>query len=382
MPGISNQKYYIAPGASGKMYVLRVKGMKSYFSGNYPFDRLIKVLGTDLEEAKKKAEEHLGNTNFEVNSAPLKEITRKAKDPDKAWKWPFGQYKGQDVRYMDWDNDRVKSYSTWFWNANKTQRKEKDEEFFQKIQTILLEKGLILDYNGQLMTKKDYDYAKKKEVWAEEQKKVAEKSDFYGNKGDKIRKKIKLIFTRHVGETQWGTFNISKFVDEEDNTFTLKGPHPPFQDKEEFHDCVFTIKDYSEFRGEKQTIITRMKDLNPKPEEPETSQEEMNTKTEDQYSDRHDQDYPKEDYAFANESFYPRLNEYGYEDEALVFQQKMDQLEEDLAKKDSVQWDYFEQESGDLWKELGVENWREAFQKDAMACITFKEKLEAIVNNL
>jgi hypothetical protein len=306
MPGIINQRYYIAPGANGKMYVLRVKGMKRYFSGNYPYDHLVKVLGTDLEEAKKKAEEHLGNTDLEVNSAPLKEITRKAKDPDKAWKWQFGQYKGQDIRYMDWNNERVKSYSTWFWNANKTQRKEKDEELFQKIQVILLEKGLIIEYKDQLLSKKDYDYAKKKEGWAEEQAKAAEKSDFFGNKGDKIRRKIKFVFTRHAGETQWGSFNITKFVDEEDNSFTLKGPYPPFTDKEEFHDCVFTIKDYSEFRGEKQTIITRIKNLNPKPE-PETSQEEMDTNTEDQFSDRNNQDYTQEDY--ANESFYPRLTQ-------------------------------------------------------------------------
>ncbi len=306
MPGIINQRYYIAPGTGGKMYVLRVKGTKSYFSGNYPYDRLVQVLGTDLEEAKKKAEQILGNTNFEVNSAPLKDITRKGKDPDKAWKWQFGQYKGQDIRHMDWDNERVKSYSTWFWNANKKQRKEKDEEFFQKIQTILLEKGLIIEYKGELLTKRDYDYAKKKESWGEERAAAAAKSDFVGNKGDKIRRKLKWKFTTRAGDTQWGAFYVTKFVDEDENSFVLKGAFPPFQDKEIFHDCVFTIKDYNEYKGEKSTVITRIKDLEkPKVEEPETSQEEMNINTEDQYSDRHDQDYSQEDY--ANESFYPRL---------------------------------------------------------------------------
>jgi hypothetical protein len=303
MPSVINQRYYIAPGANGKMYVLRVKGTKRYYSGNYPYDRLVQVLGTNIEEAKKKAEQILGNTNFEVNDAPLTEITRKAKDPDKAWKWQFGQYKGQDIRHMDWDNERVKSYSTWFWNSNKLQRKEKDEDFFQKIQTILLEKGLIMDYNGELLTKKDYDWKKKREAWQEEQKKAAEKSDFVGNKGDKIRRKIKWIFTTHAGETQWGSFYITKFVDEEENSFVLKGPYPPFKDKDVFHDCVFTIKDYSEFRGEKSTVITRIKDLEkPKEEEPETSQEEMNTNTEDQYYNPE-----QEARAAANESYYPRL---------------------------------------------------------------------------
>jgi hypothetical protein len=204
---------------------------------------------------------------------------------------------------MDWDNERVQSYSSWVWNSNKINRKEKDEDFFQKIQTILLEKGLILEYNGELMTKKDYDWKKKKEVWQEEQRKAGEKSDYVGNKGDKIRRKIKWVFTSNPMETHWGPYYVTKFIDEEGNTLTLKGSYPPFQDKEIFHDCIFTIKDYSEFRGEKQTIITRIKDLTPKEEEPETSQEEYNTNTEDQYSDRHD--YSQEDY--ANESFYPRL---------------------------------------------------------------------------
>ena len=307
---IINQKYYITPGTNGKMYVLRVKGMRGYFSGNYPYDRLVKVLGTDIEEAKKKAEEYLGNSNFEVNAAPLKEIIRGKKDPDKAWKWQFGQFKGQDIREQNWDDTKVQSYATWFWNANKTQRKEKDEAFFQKIQPILLEKGLIVDDGGTLITKKDYDYKKKKEAWKAEAAKQAEKSDYLGNKGDKMRRKLKLVFTTHAGETKWGSFYVTKFIDEDGNTLTLKGPFPPFKDKEVFHDCIFTIKDYSDFRGEKQTIITRMKALDLSPDKPETSPEEANTKTEDFYDDRTNNDYSQEDYAEppANESFYPRLN--------------------------------------------------------------------------
>lgn len=308
MATIINQRYYIAPGTGGKMYVLRVKGSKRYYSGTYPYDRLVQVLGTDLEEAKKKAEQILGNTNFEVNDAPLKEIKRGEKDPDKNWKWQFGQYKDQDIRHMDWDNERVKSYAVWFWNANKTQRKDKDEAFFQNLQPILLEKGLIVDYNGELMTKKDYDWKKKREGWAEEHKKAAEKSDYIGNKGDKIRRKIKWVFTIQGGDTKWGALWITKFVDEEGNTLMLKGAYPPFQDKENFHDCIFTIKYYSDYKGEKSTVITRIKDLDKPKEVPETTPEEHNINTEDQYTDRND--YSQEEYSRPDpmdESYYPRL---------------------------------------------------------------------------
>lgn len=309
MPGTLNQKYYIAPGEGGKMYVLRVKGLRRYASGNYPYDHLVKVLGTDIEEAKKKATEALGNSDFTVNDAPLKEIKRGQRDPDKPWKWQFGQFKGADIRQQNWDDPRVQSYATWFWNSNKVQRKEKDEDFFQKVQDILKEKGLIVDDNGEWLTKKDYDYKKKKEGWRAEAAAQGAKSEYLGNKGDKMRRKLKFVFSTAAGETQWGTFYVTKFVDEEGNTLTLKGPYPPFKDREDFHDCVFTIKDYSDFRGEKQTIITRMKDLTPQPE-PETTPEETDTKTEDFYSDRTNNDYSREDYAEppANESFYPRLN--------------------------------------------------------------------------
>jgi hypothetical protein len=134
----------------------------------------------------------------------------------------------------------------------------------------------------------------------EERSKSAEKSDFVGNKGDKIRRSLKWVFTIRGGESNWGSIWITKFVDEDDNVFMLKGPYPPFKDdKENFHDCVFTIKYYNEFKGEKQTIITRMKDLTPK-EETETSPKENNTNTEDYDSEM-------EARAAANESFYPRL---------------------------------------------------------------------------
>ena len=43
MSRIIKEKYYIAPGTGGKMYVLRHSGVRGYFSGNYPFDRLVQV---------------------------------------------------------------------------------------------------------------------------------------------------------------------------------------------------------------------------------------------------------------------------------------------------------------------------------------------------
>ena len=74
--------------------------------------------------------------------------------------------------------------------------------------------------------------------------------------------------------------------------------------------------------------------------------------------------------------------EYGYEDESMVFQQHMADLESQLEKNDMPEWQRFEVESGDLWRELGVEDWREAFKKDAMACIAFREELESIIKDL
>lgn len=81
-----------------------------------------------------------------------------------------------------------------------------------------------------------------------------------------------------------------------------------------------------------------------------------------------------------DDKYYPdKVNEYGYDDEAMVFLQSMADLEEQLEERSPELWYNFEEESGNFWRELGVEDWREAFKADPMGCRAFKEKLESFL---
>jgi len=86
-------------------------------------------------------------------------------------------------------------------------------------------------------------------------------------------------------------------------------------------------------------------------------------------------DKPETDEKYYDE----KVNEYGYEDESLVFQQSMASLESQLEEKSSHLWKNFEKESGIFWRELNANDWREAFQADPMGCSSFKEKLESLL---
>ena len=61
--------------------------------------------------------------------------------------------------------------------------------------------------------------------------------------------------------------------------------------------------------------------------------------------------------------------------EAEEFEGVMYQLEDALADKSRHLWYAFEKESGDFWDSVEANNWKEAFEKDAMSCISYKQVL-------
>ena len=70
-----------------------------------------------------------------------------------------------------------------------------------------------------------------------------------------------MVFSMKVAETMYGDFVITKYVDRNDNTIMIKGGYPRLSDKDDFHKVKFTIKDHTEYKGEKQNIVQRMTDL-------------------------------------------------------------------------------------------------------------------------
>jgi len=59
--------------------------------------------------------------------------------------------------------------------------------------------------------------------------------------------------------------------------------------------------------------------------------------------------------------------------EAAEFNGLMSELEDQL---DNANWEKFEKESGEFWREIGAETWEEAFRKDTMGCYAFKEQIQ------
>lgn len=83
-------------------------------------------------------------------------------------------------------------------------------------------------------------------------------SDYVGSIGQKIQIELKFVAC-HSFETQWGTTDILKFLDQEGNVFIWKTSTSQLIEQGQTVKIKGTIKDHSEYAGAKQTILTRCK---------------------------------------------------------------------------------------------------------------------------
>lgn len=84
-------------------------------------------------------------------------------------------------------------------------------------------------------------------------------SKHYGEVGERIRDhELEVVFCKAF-ESNFGWFHIVKFKDNNGNFFAYKGS----VDFPKGYKCIaaFTVKEHSEYRGEKQTVIQRIKDV-------------------------------------------------------------------------------------------------------------------------
>lgn len=75
------------------------------------------------------------------------------------------------------------------------------------------------------------------------------------------------------------------------------------------------------------------------------------------------------------------IKESMYANEEMEFAQKMYSLEEKLENLNTYLYNEWETDSGELWRELGVEDWESAFKADPMASIALEEQLRSIVES-
>lgn len=87
---------------------------------------------------------------------------------------------------------------------------------------------------------------------------AAEKSNYYGNVGDKVDINGTINRAGHY-ETQFGTVVIYKIIDTDGNIFVWKTTSYVDIENDSFVNVRGTVKDHNEFRGEKQTVLTRCK---------------------------------------------------------------------------------------------------------------------------
>lgn len=139
---------------------------------------------------------------------------------------------------------------------------EDDSEFIHNIHVMLNEEYAQMQNIGFLCYLPE-GYARyiQKEIEKAKRAEIIAKSEYFGNIGerykDKVIQNINLITT---WETQWGVTYIYKIILEDGTVLTWKTSNGLYLDRnEEFDKISFTIKSHNEYKGEKQTEVTRCK---------------------------------------------------------------------------------------------------------------------------
>lgn len=135
---------------------------------------------------------------------------------------------------------------------------EDNSEFIHNIH-VMLNEEYVLAKNFGFLCYLPEGYAKHIQKEAEKAKKVETK--YFGEIGkrykDKVIQDVTLVTT---WETQWGVTYIYKITLEDGSVLTWKTSNGLYLDRnEEFDKISFTVKEHKEYKGEKQTEVTRCK---------------------------------------------------------------------------------------------------------------------------
>lgn len=101
-----------------------------------------------------------------------------------------------------------------------------------------------------------YNKAMQIEMKRREQQKVDSNSEFVGNLGDRVTIEVQSVECVASWDTQFGTTFVYKMTDEQGNVYTWKTGKSVSNQKSTI---IGTVKEHKEFRGIKQTELTRCK---------------------------------------------------------------------------------------------------------------------------
>lgn len=135
---------------------------------------------------------------------------------------------------------------------------EDDSEFTHNIK-VMLDEGYVLAKNFGFLCYLPEGYARYNQKVIEKAKKIETK--YFGNIGERYKNKpVESVNLITSWETQWGTTYVYKIVLEDNTVLTWKTNNGLYLDRdEEFDKITFTVKEHKDYKGEKQTEITRCK---------------------------------------------------------------------------------------------------------------------------
>lgn len=137
-----------------------------------------------------------------------------------------------------------------------------DSEFIHNIHVILNE-GYVQIKNFGFLCYLPEGYARhiQKETERIKRAEVIAKSEYFGKVGERYKDKaIQLVNLITTWETQWGITYVYKIVLEDGTVLIWKTSNGLYLDNnEEFDKISFTVKSHNEYKGEKQTEVTRCK---------------------------------------------------------------------------------------------------------------------------
>lgn len=177
-----------------------------------------------------------------------------------------GYMKENNIKIEDKDFQRAEKVLNWIRNLD--EEKIKNNNYMMNLKTILsgnniggnhgaMAASAIAAYDRYMTSQAEKE---KRQQEYEKKKQERKKSDFIGEKGQKIIMEAKLV-NKNGFNSQYGWTNIYKFADNNGNLYTWFSSKDLFLNEGNQVILFASIKDHNEYKEIKSTIITRGKIL-------------------------------------------------------------------------------------------------------------------------
>ena len=151
----------------------------------------------------------------------------------------------------DYSKELVNNILTWIDNQTE------DNNYFHNLKTVCSLEYITFDNFGLLASVFPvYDRKLEKEKQILEEQEKDKKSEYIGNVGDRITIRVEKFKIVTTWETDYGLTKIFKIIDTNGNVYTWKTSGSIADNTKEI---VGTVKAHNEYRGTKQTELTRVR---------------------------------------------------------------------------------------------------------------------------